>query len=74
MTAADPGKIYWRPNGSADIHVTGNADNIGGANESGRIWIRPKGNTDADCQKIPGRCYQILIHGLMGSAEVIDRW
>lgn len=73
-TAGDPAKIYWRPNGSADIHVTGAADNIGGPNESGRIWIRPKALSDTECTQNAGRCYQIVIRGLMGSAEIIDRW
>jgi prepilin-type N-terminal cleavage/methylation domain-containing protein len=73
-TSGDPGRFYWRPNGSVDVHVTGGAGNIGGANETGRVWIRPKGVTDAECHNVPGRCYQILVRGLMGAAEVLDNW
>jgi len=73
-TDADPARIYFRPNGSADIHVTGGAQNIGGVHESGYIWIRPVGTSDAECQQVLGRCYKILIRGLLGSSEVINKW
>lgn len=73
-TAGDPGKVYWRPNGSADIHVTGGPANLGGPNESGAIWVKPKNTTDADCAAYPGRCFKILIRGLMGGAEMINKW
>lgn len=73
-TSADPGKIYWRPNGSADIQVPTGVPNLGGPNESGAIWIKPVGTSDADCASYPGRCFKILIRGLMGSAELVNKW
>jgi type II secretory pathway pseudopilin PulG len=73
-TVGDPGKVYWRPNGSADIHVTGGAENLGGSNESGAIWIKPIAMTDAECQATPGRCFKILVRGLMGGAELVNKW
>jgi prepilin-type N-terminal cleavage/methylation domain-containing protein len=73
-TDGDPAVVYFRPNGSADIHVTGGVQNIGGQNESGTIWVRPVGTGDSECQEVKGRCYKILIRGLMGSAEVINKW
>ena len=73
-TTGNPGKIFWRPNGSADIQEPGGADNLGGPNESGAIWIKPVGTSDADCAKFPGRCFKILIRGLMGAAELVNKW
>jgi hypothetical protein len=73
-TSGDPGKVYFRPNGSADMHITGGGANLGAGNESGAIWVKPLNTSDADCATYPGRCFKILIRGLMGSAELVNKW